>query len=126
MVHAMPHSLGRVAALALSLFMTSLAGQEGVIIFTGSANGVYQNCLCPDKPLGGLERRAQFIYDIREKYPGALVLDAGDNFVEFLAEPVMSILVQGLELIQYDLINQGGKEEYSGGCIPHDNRDLSV
>ena len=57
MVHAMPHPHGRVTALALalSLLMTSLAGQEGVIIFTGSANGAYKNCLCPDKPLGGVE-----------------------------------------------------------------------
>lgn len=110
MIHAMPHPHGRVTAVALFLLMTSLAGQEGVIIFTGSANGAYQNCLCPDKPLGGVERRVQFISDLRQSSPNALVLDAGDNFVEFLAESVESILVHGFNLIQYDLINLGDQD----------------
>ena len=101
---------GRVTLLAACLFMTPLAGQAGVIIFTGSANGTYQNCLCPDKPLGGLERRAQFISDLRVKAPHAIVLDAGDNFVEFLSEPIQSILLQGFELIDYDLINLGDQD----------------
>ncbi|MCH8327259.1 MAG: hypothetical protein IID15_01875 [Candidatus Marinimicrobia bacterium] len=101
---------GRVTALAVCLLMAPLYGQSGVVIFTGSANGVYQNCLCPDKPLGGLERRAQFIADLRVKSPDAIVLDAGDNFVEFLSASIESIMLQGFELINYDLITLGDQD----------------
>lgn len=84
--------------------------QEGVILFTGSANGAIRNCLCPDKPLGGLERRAQAIAHLRGQYPDLLLIDNGDNFIEYLADGVKEVITGAFELMAYDLVNLGDQD----------------
>ncbi len=87
-----------------------LQAQEFTILFTSSANGTIENCLCPDLPLGGLEKRAQFIDTYREKYPEALVVDNGDNFINYLTPEVEDIVTAAFQLIDYDIINMGDQD----------------
>ena len=96
--------------LAALLLAVPLAAQRGLIIFTASANGVYQNCLCPEKPLGGLERRAQFIADLKARYPDALLLDNGDNFIDYMAPEVKDVITESMAFIGYDLVNLGDQD----------------
>lgn len=96
--------------LAASLLAMPLMAQRGLIIFTASANGVYQNCLCPAKPLGGLERRAQLIADIKARNPDALLLDNGDNFVDYMADEVKDVIAESMAFIGYDLVNLGDQD----------------
>ena len=92
------------------LLTVPLTAQRGLIIFTGSANGVYQNCLCPEKPLGGLERRAQLIADIKARHPDALLLDSGDNFIDYMAAEVKDVIAESMAFIGYDLVALGDQD----------------
>ncbi len=93
------------------LFTCQLAlGQEFHILFTGSANGTIENCLCPNLPLGGLEKRAQFVADYRAEHPDMLLLDAGDNFIDYLKPGVQEVIVAAYKLTEFDLINLGDQD----------------
>jgi len=95
---------------ALILGLNWGSGQEFSILFTGSLNGVIENCNCPDKPLGGVDKRAQFIAVYREDHPEVLVIDNGDNTVDFLAEGVEKVIVAAFDIIDYDVINLGDQD----------------
>ncbi len=95
---------------SLLLGGSQLLAQEFSILFTGSANGVYQNCHCPDAPLGGLDKRAQLIASYRERDPDVLVVDNGDNFVDYLTPGVEMIITTAFELTDYDVINIGDQD----------------
>lgn len=99
--------------VAFSWFILANAGlsaQEFSILFTGSANGAIQNCYCPNTKLGGLEKRAQFIATYREDYPDVLVVDNGDNFLEYLSRGVDKVIVEAFRLMDVDLINLGDQD----------------
>ncbi len=99
--------------VAFSWFFLANAGlsaQEFSILFTGSANGAIQNCYCPNTKLGGLEKRAQFIATYRESHPEMLVVDNGDNFLEYLSRGVDKVIVEAFRLMEVDLINLGDQD----------------
>ncbi len=103
--------LRKSVPLIIALCAAPLLHAQGfTILFTSSANGTIENCLCPDLPLGGLEKRAQFIATYREKYPDVLVVDNGDNFVDYLAPEVEAIITAAFRLIDYDVINTGDQD----------------
>ena len=94
----------------LLLSSTILRGQTATILFTGSANGVIQNCYCPDARLGGLEKRAQFIATYRAQHPDVLVLDNGDNFIEYLTPGFADVVTAAMQLMKVDVINLGDQD----------------
>lgn len=98
------------AGLLILITLDTAAGQEFRILFTGSANGTIENCLCPNLPLGGLEKRAQFVADYREAHPDVLLLDTGDNFVDYLKPGVKDVIVAAFKLAEFDLINLGDQD----------------
>ncbi|MBA7635733.1 MAG: hypothetical protein GH143_05855 [Calditrichaeota bacterium] len=100
------------ALICSSLFLTGsgLLAQELTILFTSSANGVIENCYCPNVRLGGLEKRAQFIAAYRQRNPGVLVIDNGDNFVEYLNSGFDKVIVAAFGLMNYDVINIGDQD----------------
>jgi 2',3'-cyclic-nucleotide 2'-phosphodiesterase (5'-nucleotidase family) len=101
---------GIYCAILILITLDMAAGQEFRILFTGSANGTIENCLCPKLPLGGLEKRAQFVAEYREKFPDVLVLDAGDNFVDYLSPGVKEVILEAFKITNYDLINIGDQD----------------
>ncbi|UCH62828.1 MAG: hypothetical protein JSU77_13770 [Fidelibacterota bacterium] len=104
---------GWLAALICScLFLTGsgLQAREFTVLFTSSANGVIENCYCPNVRLGGLEKRAQFIATYRQRDPDVLVMDNGDNFVEYLNSGFDKVIVAAFSLMKYDVINIGDQE----------------
>lgn len=96
--------------LLLLCSATPLPAQQFSILFTNSANGTIENCLCPDLPLGGLEKRAQFIQTYRDSHPDVLVVDNGDNFVDYLAPEVQAIVVAAFRITGFDIINLGDQD----------------
>ncbi len=100
-----------LASIIITLFLiTDLHGQKFSILFTGSANGTIENCLCPDLPLGGLEKRAQFVETYRKKHPDVLLLDTGDNFIDYLPQEVSDIVTTAFVLTDFDLISLGDQD----------------
>ncbi len=96
--------------IIVSFLQTGLHGQEFSILFTGSANGTIENCLCPDLPLGGLEKRAQFVETYRNKHPDVLLLDTGDNFIDYLPQEIGAIVTTAFRLAEFDLISLGDQD----------------
>ncbi|MDP6578926.1 MAG: hypothetical protein QF771_07155, partial [Candidatus Marinimicrobia bacterium] len=56
------------------------AETEISILYTNNTNGALENCLCPDKAYGSLEKRVLYIREWFEDNPNSLLLDAGDFF----------------------------------------------
>ncbi len=100
------------ALICSSLFLagSGLLAQEFTILFTSSANGTIENCYCPNTRLGGLEKRAQFIAAYRQRNPDVLVIDDGDNFIEYLNRGFDKVIIAALELMNYDVINLGDQD----------------
>jgi hypothetical protein len=75
------------------------------IFFTGSELGELKPCGCSGGQLGGLDRRAAILDSVPEQ--SRLIIDTG-SFVEGQSEQDLikfNILVQGLDLLDYDLIH---------------------
>jgi 2',3'-cyclic-nucleotide 2'-phosphodiesterase (5'-nucleotidase family) len=93
-----------------------LAGGEGLysqevkILFTNSANGVIQNCYCPDTRLGGLEKRAYFIDEYRKQNSNVLIVDNGDNFIEYMSPGFDQVISATMGMLEYDVINLGDQD----------------
>ena len=100
---------GFVLLFILGAF-SALPGQEFAILFTNSSNGTIENCQCPDQPLGALEKRAQFIAEYRRDHPGVLIVDNGDNFIDFHSPEVEAIITAAMRICGYDIINLGDQD----------------
>jgi len=98
------------AGITVFLYPGNACGDEIRILFTSNANGKIENCDCPDLPYGALEKRAQFIHEYREKYPDALVVDNGDNFLSYDTELKFPIIITAFQLSRYDVINLGDQD----------------
>ncbi len=112
-----------------------IVGDEEIrILFTSNANGKIENCHCPDLPFGALEKRAQFITEYRENHPDVLVLDNGDNFVNYDHELKIPIIIAAFHVCRYDVINPGDQDlafappDYFAvrGIINHHGKALSL
>ena len=55
-----------------------IAQKEIDILYTSNTNGALENCRCPNKALGSLEKRKHFIDQWYKNKPGTLFLDSGD------------------------------------------------
>jgi 2',3'-cyclic-nucleotide 2'-phosphodiesterase (5'-nucleotidase family) len=87
-----------------------LFSQEINILFTNSSNGVIENCYCPDAKLGGLEKRAYFIQEYKKQNPDALLIDNGDNFIEYLGPGFDKVIAATMKMLEYDVINLGDQD----------------
>ena len=93
------------------LFSASLiSAQEISILFTSNSNGAIENCHCPVAPLGGLEKRTLFIETYRRAHPGVLVVDGGDNFIDYHPPEVEAIITTAFRTARYDIINLGDQD----------------
>jgi hypothetical protein len=84
------------------------------IVFTGDSRGELENCHCPKDDFGGLERRANYIKDVRKDKEEMLLLDTGDVLPLFTPEFTRQIItynafisLKAMEVMGYDAINVG-------------------
>jgi len=85
-----------------------------IIVFTGDARGELENCHCPKDDFGGLERRANYINDIRKDIDDILLLDVGDVLPLFSPEFTRQTITynafisfKAMDAIRYDAMNVG-------------------
>ena len=84
------------------------------IIFTGDARGELENCHCPKDDFGGLERRYNYINDVRKDIDEILLLDVGDVLPlfnpEFTRQTITYnafISLKAMDMMGYDAMNVG-------------------
>ena len=97
--------------LFLILFMVCpiavSAETEISILYTNNTNGALENCLCPGKAYGSLEKRVLFIREWFEDNPNSLLLDAGDFLSPTRNALKDSIAFRIYEMMAYDAIGLG-------------------
>lgn len=91
-----------------------IAQKEIDILYTSNTNGALENCRCPNKALGSLEKRKHFIDQWYKNKPGTLFLDSGDFLSAKRNELKDSIAFKIYEMFPYDAIGIGDQEFYNG------------
>jgi len=84
------------------------------IVFTGDARGELENCHCPKDDFGGLERRSNYIDEVRKDIDEILLLDVGDVLPLFNSEFNRHaitydafISLKAMNMMGYDAMNVG-------------------
>ena len=96
----------------LVILSMGLHAQEKVIyiLHTNNTNGALENCYCPDKPYGAVEKRSVFVKEFMQKNPNSILVDSGDIFTmskQFLKD---SLMAEAYNLLPYDAILLGDQE----------------
>ncbi|MFQ6676063.1 MAG: multiheme c-type cytochrome [Fidelibacterota bacterium] len=106
-----------LAAVVLFLSPVTLpaAGSTEIfILHTNNTNGALENCLCPGKSYGSLEKRAVFVRDWLREHPNTVMVDAGD-FLSATGNTLKdSIAFRAYELMDYDAVGLGDQEFFRG------------
>ena len=71
----------RIIVIFSIMIMFNLAfsqNQSVVVVFSHNTNGILENCHCPERSYGALEKRAAVIDSIRRAEKGILLVDTGD------------------------------------------------
>ncbi|HAZ09530.1 MAG TPA: hypothetical protein DCY56_00265, partial [Candidatus Omnitrophica bacterium] len=84
------------------------------IVFTGDARGELENCHCPKDDFGGLERRSNYINEVKKDVDEILLLDVGDVLPlfnpEFNRQAITYdafISLKAMDMMGYDAMNVG-------------------
>ena len=84
------------------------------IVFTGDARGELENCHCSKNDFGGLQRRFNYIKEVRKDINEILLLDVGDVLPlfnpEFTRETITCnafISLKAMDMMGYDAMNVG-------------------
>lgn len=84
------------------------------LLHSNSSNGILENCLCPEHPLGAMEKRSALIKKIRETNEHVLLLDSGDLLSAVGNSIKDSLALIAINLMEYDAIAIGD-QEFSNG-----------
>jgi len=109
-----------ISILILSLIFTASVRlcfaetKKLTIVFTGDARGELENCHCPKDDFGGLERRSNYINEVRKDAGEILLLDVGDVLPLFTPEFTRRtitysafISLKAMDMMRYDAMNAG-------------------
>ncbi|MDP6593884.1 MAG: LysM peptidoglycan-binding domain-containing protein [Candidatus Marinimicrobia bacterium] len=108
------HIFLRATAILGILCAQEPATREVYILHTNNTNGALENCLCPGKSYGSLEKRVQYIRDWLKDHPNTLLVDAGDFLSASRKTLKDSIAFRAYEMIPYDAVGLGDQEFFRG------------
>tara|TARA_B100000700_G_C15060358_1_gene865365 strand:- start:5240 stop:6730 length:1491 start_codon:yes stop_codon:yes gene_type:complete len=94
-----------------------MADSEITILYTNNTNGALENCLCPGKAYGSLEKRVHYIRDWYRKNPNTILVDAGDFLSPTQNALKDSIAFRVYEMMPYDAIGLGDQEFFKGATF---------
>ena len=80
------------------------------ILHTNNTNGALENCYCPDRPLGSIEKRSLYIQDFINTNPRTVIFDSGDFFTMSKKLLKDSLVSEAYATIPYDGILLGDQE----------------
>ena len=99
--------------IAVILFSAGvLPAQDGelVIVYTNNTNGILENCRCPERAYGALEKRAAFIDSARKVHPDLLLLDSGDLLDIRPNALLHRYIIKAYGLMRYDAWTPGDQD----------------
>lgn len=91
--------------------------REIMIVFTGNLLAELKPCGCAkEEDQGGIERRMQYLKNMRRQYPHLLLVDTGDQFKEPTRQGKLKAetLLIATEKMQYDAIALGDRDMVYG------------
>lgn len=91
--------------------------REIMIVYTGNLLAELKPCGCAkEEDQGGIERRMQYLKDMRDKHPHLLLVDTGDQFKEPTRQGKLKAetLLIATEKMQYDAIALGDRDMVYG------------
>jgi 5'-nucleotidase len=93
----------------------SIAKQETVVvIYSHNTNGLLENCNCPERAYGALEKRAAVIDSIRKIYKNILLVDTGD-ILDIRDNPLLhDYIIQAYDHMKYDYWVPGDQDFVEG------------
>ena len=80
------------------------------ILHTNNTNGALENCYCPDRPYGSVEKRSVYVSNFFKKHPNSILVDAGDIFTMAHRSYKDSLMAEAYKLLPYDAILYGDQE----------------
>ncbi len=101
--------------------------QKALIVYTGNLLAELKPCGCSkEEDQGGIERRMQYIKDIRREHPHLLLVDTGDLFKEPTRQGKLKAetLLTATEKMQYDAIALGDRDLVYGAQFLQDRTQI--
>ena len=95
------------------LSATASTTQEFLIIYSGNLLAELKPCGCAkEEDQGGIERRMQYLQDIRKNNPNILLVDTGDHFKEPTRQGKLKAetLMKATEKMDYDAVALGERD----------------
>ncbi len=86
------------------------------IAYLANVNAVYENCLCGENPLGGLDRIANIVQQWREKNPLLQVWDGGDFLNAYPYPELNRLIIRLYRLMNVNLVVPGDQELQQGNA----------
>lgn len=100
-----------VIYLLISLGTVLFAQDKKIyILHTNNTNGALENCYCPDRPYGSVEKRSIYVSNFFKKHPNSILVDAGDIFTMAHRSYKDSLMAEAYKLLPYDAILYGDQE----------------
>tara|TARA_B110000116_G_scaffold256856_1_gene256423 strand:- start:921 stop:1841 length:921 start_codon:yes stop_codon:yes gene_type:complete len=96
----------------ISIFLNLIFAQDGklYILHTNNTNGALENCYCPVRPFGSVEKRSIYFSNFLKENPNTLILDSGDIFTMTHQSLKDSLMAEAYNLLSYDAILLGDQE----------------
>tara|TARA_Y100000590_G_scaffold238223_2_gene268001 strand:- start:1879 stop:3453 length:1575 start_codon:yes stop_codon:yes gene_type:complete len=97
------------------LYSPSTAAEKDIVLlYTNNTNGALENCLCPEKAYGSLEKRVHYLREWLKENPNSVLVDAGDFLSASRNALKDSIAFRIYEMMAYDAIGLGDQEFFKG------------
>ncbi len=84
--------------------------------YLANVNAVYENCLCGENPLGGLDRIANLLQQWRKKNPYLQVWDGGDFLNAYPYPELNRLIIRLYRLMNVNLVVLGDQELQQGNA----------
>jgi 2',3'-cyclic-nucleotide 2'-phosphodiesterase (5'-nucleotidase family) len=99
------------------LFTAGIAvgqAESVVIVYTHNTNGVLENCNCPVRSYGAIEKRAVIIDSVRRAEKNVLLVDAGDILDISQSTLLHNYIIRAYSYMQYDYWTAGDQDFIEG------------
>lgn len=103
-----------ILTLLIISTVAAAAADEILIVYTNNTNGVLENCSCPERSYGALEKRAALIDSLRRTNKYLLLLDSGDMLDIRPNRLLHEYVLKAYQLMHYDAWTPGDQDFVEG------------